>query len=262
MTSTTSAESRKAPRKYRSPLHALIWSFRKSRENWKQKCQEANRQLRLVSRRLARLASRTPAPTPSPTSSAAASPAAAAPAAALPAPSAPLEATPHISLFLSFLATELQAMQQQVRDNRELLPPPVTTPPTTPLPTSAAAALPAPAAPLEAGSHILAFLAAELPAMQQQVRDNRELLEQMQQQPAPDIRELLQQTQQQQLEIRDLTEQLRRRLQDAEARHATTVAAPAPPLPEHSIPSSAPQSDVSQQATAEPKKGGPQQRLH
>ena len=35
-----------APRVFRSRASALIWFFRKSRDNWKRKCQEAKRVLR------------------------------------------------------------------------------------------------------------------------------------------------------------------------------------------------------------------------
>lgn len=35
--------------KYRSPVRKLAWFFERSRDNWKRKCQEAKKQLKLMS---------------------------------------------------------------------------------------------------------------------------------------------------------------------------------------------------------------------
>jgi hypothetical protein len=101
MTSTSSAETHPAPRAYRSPPHALVWSFRKSRDNWKRKCLDVKAQLRRLRRRLDRLTQ------PKRTSP------------SLPAPSAKPVAAPPACL--AVLLRALLDLRQQVQDNRELL---------------------------------------------------------------------------------------------------------------------------------------------
>jgi hypothetical protein len=54
MNSTAAAETQPASRKYSSPPHALIWFFRKSRDNWKRKYLAAKAELKRVCRRLDR----------------------------------------------------------------------------------------------------------------------------------------------------------------------------------------------------------------
>ena len=104
MTSTTSAETHPAPRKYSSPPHALIWFFRKSRDNWKRKYLAVKVQLKLACRRRARLDQAKPS-----------SPPAAANPAQSPASSCPLAS------FRDFLQQQVDDLQQQVQANREVL---------------------------------------------------------------------------------------------------------------------------------------------
>jgi hypothetical protein len=103
MTTTSTAETHPRPRAYRSPLHALVWSFRKSRDNWKRKYLTVKTQLKQARRRLDRLtqAKRTSPPLPAP----AAKPAAVSPA----------------SCGLAALGQALVDLRQQVQANRELL---------------------------------------------------------------------------------------------------------------------------------------------
>jgi hypothetical protein len=104
MTTTLTATPHPVPRAYRSPLHALVWSFRKSRDNWKRKCLDVKAQLRQVRRRLDRL---TLAKRTSPS---------------LPAPSAkPVVAASPAPSGLAVLDQALVDLRHQVQANRELL---------------------------------------------------------------------------------------------------------------------------------------------
>ena len=67
MSTPSTTTTHPVPRAYRSPLHALVWSFRKSRDNWKRKYLDVKAQLRQAHRRLDRLTNR-PSPAPPPTS--------------------------------------------------------------------------------------------------------------------------------------------------------------------------------------------------
>jgi hypothetical protein len=91
-------------RQYSSPPHALIWSFRKSRDNWKRKYLDVKAQLKRASRRLDRLDSRTtaapPSITPSPLSTA---------------------SSPSDPSFLHVLDQEIRNLNRQVHENRQLL---------------------------------------------------------------------------------------------------------------------------------------------
>src|SRR5215217_3238066 len=117
MTSTTSAETRAASRKYSSPPHALIWFFRKSRDNWKGKYLVVKAELKRVCRRLARLDQAKPSSLPSAGQPAAAKPAQ--PAVAKPAQ--PAASCCPVASFLDFLHQQVHDLQQQAQANREVL---------------------------------------------------------------------------------------------------------------------------------------------
>jgi len=104
MTSTVSAEPRSAPRQYSSPPHALVWSFRKSRDNWKSKYQEVKAQLKQARRRLDRLEKthRPSPPCPAETAK----------------PAASFSVAPSLS---AVLHQQLLDLRQQVQANNELL---------------------------------------------------------------------------------------------------------------------------------------------
>lgn len=91
-------------RKYSSPLHALVWSFRKSRDNWKRKYVDLKGQLKRARRRLDRLDQpKTSSPPP---------------AAPSPTPTAFSLADP---AFLHLLHQEINDLHRQVDDNRQFL---------------------------------------------------------------------------------------------------------------------------------------------
>jgi hypothetical protein len=132
MTSTSSAKNPVAARQYSSPLSALVWSFRKSRDNWKRKCLDAKAQLKRALRRLDRLHqkldSSPPATRPSPparallalqptATSAAATPVAQV-AAAVAAPSPASLPLPSVA---DWLHTQLHELHQHTQENRRLL---------------------------------------------------------------------------------------------------------------------------------------------
>jgi hypothetical protein len=104
MTTTSTAAAHPVPRTYRSPLHALVWSFRKSRDNWKRKYLDVKAQLKGLRRRFDRL---TKAHRPSPPPTAPSSK----PVAVVSPPPACLAAVHRVLLDL----------RQQVQANRELL---------------------------------------------------------------------------------------------------------------------------------------------
>lgn len=127
---SSSANQLAAPaRKYRSPLHALVWSFRKSRDNWKCKYLEVKAELKRARRRLDRVA-RTSHSSPA-ASSAATAKAAPLVASASPAPQAdpatPVTTTPPatssspLASLLAFLQPELADLQQQLDHNKQQL---------------------------------------------------------------------------------------------------------------------------------------------
>jgi len=103
MITPSTTEPQPLPRKYRSPPHALVWSFRKSRDNWKRKCLDVKAQLRRVRRRLDRLIQ------------------ANSPSHALPAPSAKTSDAVSPPASLVVLLGGLQELRQQVQANSELL---------------------------------------------------------------------------------------------------------------------------------------------
>jgi hypothetical protein len=104
MTTSSTATTHPIPRTYRSPPHALVWFFRKSRDNWKHKYLDVKAQLRRAHRRLDRLAkAKRSFPAPCATSSK--------PVAAVSAPPSCLAA----------LHQAMLDLRQQVQANRELL---------------------------------------------------------------------------------------------------------------------------------------------
>jgi hypothetical protein len=133
MTSPSTAETTRAPRTYRSPMHALVWSFRKSRDNWKRKYLDVKADLRRAHRRLDRLAkanrpSPSPAVVPSPALSANHAASAAVPSAARAARAEPESclhpasaSTAIPSACIALLHQALLDMRQQVQANREIL---------------------------------------------------------------------------------------------------------------------------------------------
>lgn len=90
-------------RQYSSPPHALIWSFRKSRDNWKRKYLDVKADLKRARRRLDRL-DRVKPSSPGPTAEAATTTASCSTAA-----------------LGAFLSKELLDLRQQLQVNRELL---------------------------------------------------------------------------------------------------------------------------------------------
>jgi hypothetical protein len=132
MTSPSTAESVPAPRTYRSPLHALVWSFRKSRDNWKRKYLKVKADLRRVHRRLDRLAKANrpslsrAALSPAPSTNYA--PSAVVPPAGIAVPEEP-QSSPHpaaasdaiLPSFIAFLHQAVLDLRQQVQANREIL---------------------------------------------------------------------------------------------------------------------------------------------
>lgn len=104
MTTTSTAATCSVPRTYRSPAHALVWFFRKSRDNWKRKYLDVKAQLRLVHRRLDR---RAKANRPSPLST---------------APSAkPVVTASAPPSCVAILHQAVLDLRQQVEANRKLL---------------------------------------------------------------------------------------------------------------------------------------------
>ncbi len=132
MTSPSTAETAPAPRTYRSPLHALVWSFRKSRDNWKRKYQDVKADLRRVHRRLDRITkANRPSPSrdalsPAPSTNHAASTTVL--PAGIAAPEEP-QSSPHSAAaaaadrpsFIAFLHQALLNLREQVQANREIL---------------------------------------------------------------------------------------------------------------------------------------------
>ena len=119
MTTTGIAEKHLARRKYSSPLHALVWSFRKSRDNWKRKYSGVKADLECARRRLDRLDQAKPSLPPPLAQKAkpAVSP-------SLPLPAAkttpPVSSTTKATL-TAFLLEGLVDLRQQVQDNRDIL---------------------------------------------------------------------------------------------------------------------------------------------